>query len=82
MQGGWNDMNAASMSYEESAGPESAVTGVRERLCGTTGTAARLGTPVQDENKLSSIVFQRHGCHIHAVCSGRPVTPRVAPSPA
>ena len=50
-------MNAAFMSYKESAGPESAVTGVRERLCGTTGTAARLSTPVHDENKLSSIVF-------------------------
>ena len=30
-------MNAAFMSYEESAGPGSAVTGVHERLCGTTG---------------------------------------------
>ena len=38
---GWNDMNAASTSYEVSAGPGSAVTGVYERLCGTTGTAAR-----------------------------------------
>ena len=33
------------MSYEESAAPESAVTGVRERLCGTTGTAARRARP-------------------------------------
>jgi hypothetical protein len=31
-------MNAASTSYEGSAGPGSAVTGGRERLCGTTGT--------------------------------------------
>jgi len=41
-------MNAAFMSYEESAAPESAVTAVRERLCGTTGTtgtAARRAHP-------------------------------------
>ena len=32
-------MNAAFMlSYEEEAGPVPAVTGVHERLCGTTGT--------------------------------------------
>jgi hypothetical protein len=37
---GWNDMNAAfTLSYEGSAGPGSAVTGVHERLCGTAGTA-------------------------------------------
>jgi hypothetical protein len=36
---GWNVMNAAFMSYEGMAGPGSAVTGVHERLCGTTGTA-------------------------------------------
>ena len=53
-------MNAAFRSYEEMAGPGSAVTGVDERLCGTTGTtgttgaAARRATPVYDENKLSS----------------------------
>jgi hypothetical protein len=45
LERGWNDMNAASMSYEESAAPESAVTAVRERLCGTTGTAARRAHP-------------------------------------
>ena len=41
-------MNAAFMSYEGSAGPGSAVTGVGERLCGTTGTtgtAARRPRP-------------------------------------
>ena len=47
-------MNAAFTPYEESAGPGSAVTGVYERLCGTTGAAARRATPVYDENKLSS----------------------------
>ena len=34
-------MNAAFTSYEGTAGPGSAVTEVRRRLCGTTGTAAR-----------------------------------------
>ena len=34
-------MNAAFTSYEGSAGPGSGVTGVHERLCGTTGTADR-----------------------------------------
>ena len=47
-------MNAAFRSYEEMAGPGSAVTGVYERLCGTTGAAARRATSVYDENKLSS----------------------------
>ena len=31
-------MNAAFTSYEGMAGPGSAVTGMRRRLCGTTGT--------------------------------------------
>ena len=34
-------MNAASMPYEENAGPGSGVTGGHERLCGNTGTAIR-----------------------------------------
>ena len=34
-------MNAAFTSYEGMAGPGSAVTGVYERLRGTTGTTAR-----------------------------------------
>ena len=34
-------MNAAFMSYEESVGPGSGVTGGHERLCGITGTVAR-----------------------------------------
>jgi hypothetical protein len=38
---GWNDMNAAFTSYEEMAGPGSAVTGVGESLCGNTDTADR-----------------------------------------
>ena len=37
---GWDDMNAAFTSYEASAEPVSAVTGVHKRLCGTAGTAA------------------------------------------
>jgi hypothetical protein len=37
----WYDMKAAFMSYDEMAGPGSAVTGMGRRLCGTTGTAAR-----------------------------------------
>jgi hypothetical protein len=37
---GWDDMNAAFMSYEQLAGPVPAVTAVHERLCGTTGTTA------------------------------------------
>jgi hypothetical protein len=38
---GWNDMNAASTSYEGIAGLGSGVTGVGRRLYGTTGTGAR-----------------------------------------
>ena len=34
-------MNATFTSYEGNAGPGSAVTGVHDRLCDTTGTAAR-----------------------------------------
>jgi hypothetical protein len=41
-------MNAAFMPYENDARPGSVVTGVRERLCGTTGTAAH-GHAVQDQ---------------------------------
>jgi hypothetical protein len=59
-------MNAAFTSYEGSAGPVPAVTGVGERLYGTTGTAAA-SMPAHDQNKLSDIVFQRDICHIHAV---------------
>jgi hypothetical protein len=40
-------MNAAFMSYQWSAGPVPAVTGVDERLCGTTGTAARRPRPLK-----------------------------------
>ncbi len=50
---GWDDMNAAFMSYERSAGPVSAVTGVHKRLSGTAGTAGNGYAPVQDENRLS-----------------------------
>jgi hypothetical protein len=32
--------------YEEGAGPVPGVTGVRGRLCGTTGTAARRARPL------------------------------------
>ena len=38
-------MNAAFTSYEGFAGPGSVVTGVNERPCGTTGTAARRPRP-------------------------------------
>jgi hypothetical protein len=40
------DMNAAFMPYEGIVGPVPAVTGVRERLCGTTGAAARRARPL------------------------------------
>jgi hypothetical protein len=40
-----HDMNAAFMSYEEASGPVSAVTGARERLCGTAGAAAFCARP-------------------------------------
>jgi hypothetical protein len=39
-------MNAAFATYEESAGPVPAVTGVHERFCGTTGTTGTTGTAV------------------------------------
>jgi hypothetical protein len=38
-------MDAAFMSFEGSAGPVPAVTGVDERLPGTTGTTARRPRP-------------------------------------
>jgi hypothetical protein len=41
---GWYDMNAAFTSYEDVGGPVSAVTGVRKRLCDTTGTTGTTGT--------------------------------------
>jgi hypothetical protein len=49
---GWNDLNAAFTSYEEIAEPVPAVTGVHERLCGTTGTAADAPS-VHDQNELA-----------------------------
>ena len=51
---GWNDMNAAFMSYEGAAGPGPAVTGVHKSLCGTTGTTGPrpMSTPGHDPKKL------------------------------
>jgi hypothetical protein len=47
---GWNDMNAAFMSYEGVTNPVSAVTTAYERLCGTTGTAVRTPSPFTIKN--------------------------------
>jgi hypothetical protein len=41
LERGWNDMNAAFTPYERMAGPGIGGHGSHERLCGTTGTAAR-----------------------------------------
>jgi hypothetical protein len=42
---GWNDLNAAFMSYETECRAGMAVTGVHQRLCGTTGTVPHEHAP-------------------------------------
>ena len=63
-----DDMNAAFMSYEGIAGRDHVVTGVHERLCGTTGTtAARRVRPFTIKIKLSGIALEQRKCGIHVV---------------
>ena len=63
-------MNAASTSYEESAGRYRAVTEVHERLCGTTGTTGTTAwgaRPFTIEVGVSDIALERRGWDIHDV---------------
>jgi len=48
-------MNEASTSYEQAADKVSGASAVHRRPFGTTDIAARPGTPVHDQNKLSGI---------------------------
>jgi hypothetical protein len=66
---GWNDMNAAFMSYEESAGPGSRRHGSAQGALRHHWHRRPTTTPAHDQNKLSDSALEQHKCGIHPVKS-------------